>query len=233
VIDHFQQIYRAFAHEYQQMIAAEDADRNLANELNNLVGETCPRLLDLGSGTGRIPAYLANQAGQLVALDLHSAMLAEQRKIRSRQAGEWGLVQADMRSLPIAGRWAHATIAGWSIGHLRSWYAQDWRGQIGRVLAEMLRVTRPGGWLIILETLGTGSLAPAPPGPELAEYYDWLEQEYGFARQILSTDYQFASVEEAVEKTEFFFGPELARRIQANQWSRIPEWTGLWKRQAG
>ena len=40
------------------------------------------------------------------------------------------------------------------------------------------------------------------------------------------------TTEEAVARTEFFFGPELAARIRANGWARLPEWTGVWSRRA-
>ncbi len=84
--------------------------------------------------------------------------------------------------------------------------------------------------MIILETLTTGGLAAAPPSPELAEYYAWLEQAWGFSREVIATDYQFESVEQAVEYTEFFFGPKLAADIRARGWARLPEWTGVWSR---
>ena len=94
-------------------------------------------------------------------------------------------------------------------------------------LREMQRVTGPGGCLVILETLGTGCLKPTP-GKILAEYYRWLEQDWGFSSQVISTDYQFTSVDEAVNRTEFFFGPELVTKIHKEGWSRVPEWTGVW-----
>ena len=99
---------------------------------------------------------------------------------------------------------------------------------MGSILEEMERVVVPGGTLIILETLSTGSLAPAPPTPGLAEYYRWLETEWDYTRRTIQTDYQFTSVEEAVARTEFFFGPQMGSLIRENNWTRLPEWTGLW-----
>ncbi len=115
-----------------------------------------------------------------------------------------------MRQLPVLCRWADVVIAGWAIGHLRGWFTADWKRQIGRVLGEMHRAVASGGALIILETMTTGSLKPAPPTRELAEYYQWIEEDWGFSREVIQTDYQFSGVEEAVAYTEFFFGAELA-----------------------
>ena len=145
-------------------------------------------------------------------------------------AGAWPLAQADMRFLPFPSGWAEVVLAGWSIGHLRGWYADDWQAQIGSVLREMHRAAGPGGTLVIMETLTTGSLTPAPPSQELAEYYAWLEGEWGFQREAIPTDYQFESVDQAVAYTEFFFGEQLASDIRRNNWSRLPEWTGVWSK---
>jgi ubiquinone/menaquinone biosynthesis C-methylase UbiE len=228
-MDHFTHIYMHRAQEYHRMIVPEDADGNLLPALLRLGPLEGRRILDLGGGTGRIPLLLAPLHPQIVSLDLHRAMLLEQVHQRARIGGTWPLIQADMRHLPFPNGWADAAIAGWSIGHLRGWYSQDWQAQIGQILHEMQRAVRPGGMLIILETLTTGSLAPAPPSPQLAEYYAWLEGQWGFTREVIATDYQFTSVEQAVEHTEFFFGSKLAQEISAKGWARVPEWTGIWR----
>lgn len=215
------------------MIAAEDVDGNLGPAIERIVAPSGRRLLDLGTGTGRIPLLLHDRAAQLVGLDLHMGMLCENARQRRSVSGSWGLVQGDMRTLPFPGDWADVVIAGWAIGHLRSWFERDWRARIGSVLDEMHRVARPGGALIILETLSTGRLSPAPPTAELGEYFAWLEDEWGFERQEIQTDYQFPSVSAAVAHTEFFFGSELARSIRENGWTRLPEWTGVWGKIAG
>ncbi|MEM5774465.1 MAG: class I SAM-dependent methyltransferase, partial [Anaerolineaceae bacterium] len=154
--------------------------------------------------------------------------LLENRARREDTGGDWPLVQGDMRTLPFAAECADIAIAGWSIGHLRAWYADSWQVHIGAILREMERITKPGGAMIICETMSTGSLIPHPPTPQLAEYYNWLEKKHGFTLEIIPTDYKFASVEQAAEYTEFFFGSEMADQIRANNWSRLPEWTGIW-----
>lgn len=227
-MDHFIQIYQTQADAYHRVIAAEDTDGNLLPALQNITGLRGARILDLGTGTGRLPLLLHKLAAKIIALDLHWDMLREHRNQRHLQAGDWPLIAGDMRALPIPAATFDIVMAGWAIGHFTDWYAQDRQTQIGQVLDEMHRVVVPGGAIIILETLTTGSLTPAPPSPGLAAYYAWLENEWGFTRQEIRTDYQFASVEEAIAHTEFFFGSALSESIRANQWARLPEWTGVW-----
>ncbi|MCB0166046.1 MAG: class I SAM-dependent methyltransferase [Anaerolineae bacterium] len=230
--DHFIEIYTSQAGAYHRMIAPEDVDGNLLPAIETITSLRGKRILDLGTGSGRLPLLFGAQAGQVVGLDLHAAMLAEHQRRRKQRGGRWGLLQADMRRLPLPNGWAEVVIAGWAIGHLVGWYGDRWHSEVQQVLAEMQRLVAPGGALIILETLSTGSLIPRPPTDGLARYYDWLETDLGFKRQAIRTDYQFHSVDEAVARMAFFFGPELARTIRDQGWARVPEWTGVWGRLA-
>jgi ubiquinone/menaquinone biosynthesis C-methylase UbiE len=229
-MDHFEDIYAHRAAEYHQMIDAEDVDQQLLPTIERVTALRDKRVLDLGTGTGRLPLLIGGQAAHLIGLDLHRDMLEQNVAQRQLRRGRWEVVQGDMRYLPFPSGWADVVTAGWAIGHMRKWFAADWRAQIGRVLNEMHRVVTAGGALIVIETLSTGSLAPAPPNAEYAEYYDWLEREWGFDRQTIQTDYHFASVDQAVARTEFFFGPEIAARIREQGWARLPEWTGVWSK---
>ena len=159
------------------------------------------------------------------------AMLAVARRHTAHlPAARCALLGADVLALPVRAGWADVAIAGWALGHLRSWCADSWRKTIARALAEMDRALRPGGTLIVIETLGTGEERPRPPSPELAEYYAWLEGEQGMERLAIRTDYRFPDAAAAARATGFFFGGEFAARVQREGWSRIPECTGLWWR---
>ncbi len=118
--------------------------------------------------------------------------------------------------------------AGWALGHFCSWFPDNWRQEIDNALAAMSSVLKRDGAIVILETLTTGSLTPAPPTKTLGLYYDHLENEHGFIRTEIRTDYLFSSVDEAVELMEFFFGADLSLAIRKNGWVRVPEWTGVW-----
>jgi ubiquinone/menaquinone biosynthesis C-methylase UbiE len=140
----------------------------------------------------------------------------------------WQTIVCDNRAVAVAGERADVAIVGWSLGHFVSWYADSWREEIGQCLAEMRRLLRPGGTVIILETLGTNQLTPKPPSPGLAAYYQWLEQEQGFQSTWIRTDYQYPSVTEAVASVRFFFGEGMAEEIGQRQSAIVPECTGIW-----
>lgn len=230
-MDHFINIYHNEAPNYHRFINVEDVDGNLVKAIEALTPLAGKRLLDIGTGTGRMPLLLQGKGAHITGLDLHWGMLRQHAQERAAVNGSWDIAQADMRALPVATASADVVTVGWAMGHFNGWYPNDWQAQMTLALNEMERATASGGLILIFETLSTGSLTPAPPTPGLADYYAWLEAEHGFARQTLSTDYQFESVEQAVAYTEFFFGPELSGKIRANGWARLPEWTGLWSKQ--
>src|SRR5690349_3379504 len=98
-MDHFQAIYAARAAEYHRMIAAEDLDGRLLPAIERVASLRGKRVIDLGTGTGRLPLLIGGQAAQLVGLDLHRDMLRQHAILCQQQSGRWALVQGDMRSL--------------------------------------------------------------------------------------------------------------------------------------
>jgi ubiquinone/menaquinone biosynthesis C-methylase UbiE len=226
-MDHFQRIYQQEAEGYSRLMAGADVDGRLAAALHSLTPFSGKKWLDLGTGTGRIPAIVTGQVAQLIALDKHLAMLKEQLSSHSSTLSPH-LAQADMQALPLPSHNFDVVTAGWAIGHSRFWESANWQETIGQMVLEMRRVAAPGGLIIIIETMGTGVLSPAPPNKELAEYYTWLEAQWGFARQVIPIDYEYESVEDAAAIMGFFFGQEMGQRVRQNNWKRVPEWAGLW-----
>jgi ubiquinone/menaquinone biosynthesis C-methylase UbiE len=229
-MDHFKYIYANRAADYHHMIEAEDVDNNLIKTIQKITTTRNKRILDLGSGSGRIPILLTDEKSDIIALDLNFPMLIEQQFQQNRGRGNWPLIQGDMRFLPFLDNSQDIVIAGWAIAHLRSWYEIDWKKQISLIIEGMLRLTKPSGHIIIMETMTTGSLTPAPPTTELAELYDWFTSHWGLSQNIISTDYLFHNLEDAIKSTEFFFGPDMAELIKNNNWVRLPEWTGIWSK---
>ncbi len=251
--DQFIQVYRTRAAAYHALIVAEDVDGNLLPALRSVTPLEGKRILDLGSGSGRIPLLLRDIDCDIIAIDLHHAMLVEQAtqfsplreslSLRGEQLPKaterrgnllansahqlHPLIQADIRALPVPAATADVVMAGWAIGHFTGW-VRDWRPEAARCLTEMRRAAKPHGTLIIMETMGTGVQQAAPPNAALADYYAWLENEHGFRRHVIATDYDFGTVARAVELCGAFFGEEMTAQVRANGWSRVPEWTGIW-----
>ena len=227
-MDH-RDIYANHAAAYDRLVGAEDCDGALLPALRAVAPVEGRDVLEVGAGTGRITRLLAAAGARVVGFDRSPAMIeVARRHLETMGADTCRLGVADARHLPVPSGWADLAVAGWVFGHFRSWFPETWRDEVGQALGEMARALRPGGTLVVVETLGTGSEVPRPPTERLAEYFRWLEEERGFRRAEIRTDYRFAQVEEAAEVTGFFFGEEFAARVRREQWTRVPECTGVW-----
>lgn len=223
----YAQIYAEHAEEYDALVEAEDCDHHLLPALEQVAQLRGTDVLEVGVGTGRVTRLIAPLARRVVGIERSRAMLAVARRHLS-DSDNCSLFVGDAQALPIAAGWADVAIAGWVFGHFRYWLQAGWREAVASALAQMQRALKPGGKLVLIEALGTGSEKPEPPSPELAAYYAWLEHERGFIRRAIRTDYQFSTVEQAAEVAGFFFGEDFAKRVRAEHWKRIPECTGIW-----
>ncbi len=223
-------IYFHHADRYEDLIACED----YCSTLIRAIGEICPLegrdVVEFGAGTGRITRQMAPLARSIHAFDYSHPMLGvAQKKMDVLDLANWSISMGENRQMPVASRCADLALEGWSFGHLPSWYPNGWQRQASLALAEMERILRPGGAMILIETLGTGYEEPKTY-ENLSAFYRWLEEEKGFSANWIRTDYRFESVEQAVDLIGFFFGDELAEEIAEKQIEVVPECTGLWWR---
>lgn len=222
-------IYEQEAQKYHELISTQQSLLAYIEAIKDCKGLD---IVDVGAGTGRLAAVLAPKAQSIIALDASEAMLAVTAS-RLRQAGlaNWQTAAADNRRLPLADQSADLIVAGWSICYLCSSNVPDWRSNIRLVMNELARVLRPGGAIIIFETLGTGVETPSPPD-FLRGYYAALKQEYGFSHRAIRLDLAFDSIGQAEELTRFFFGDEVADKVVTNSWTTVPECAGIWWKHA-
>lgn len=223
----FLHIYNHQADQYEQMVACEDYQGNILLALQQIRPLNGLDVVEFGAGTGRVSNLILPLARSMLVCDGSAAMLAVASTKLKPSGFSLVLAVADNPNLPAASQCADLVIAGWSFGHIPSWYPQSWREELGRVVGEMKRLLRPGGTAVIIETLGTGQTTPQPPTERLAGYYRVLEEEYGFASTWIRTDYQFQSLVEAESLLTFFFGPEMIGRVDPQSFI-LPECTGLW-----
>lgn len=115
-------------------------------------------VLDLACGPGLVACAFARQAGQVIGLDLTPAML-EQAAKRQQEQGLTNLVwkQGDVQALSYADNSFSMVITRYSFHHLLD---------PQQTLAEMIRVCKPGGRVLVADV--------ALP-PEKSAAYDRLE----------------------------------------------------------
>jgi ArsR family transcriptional regulator len=130
--------------DWDEMRALDLPARAVEDELARLVAAGPPgRLLDIGTGTGRVLELLAPSVREALGVDASKAMLALAR-VRLGQAGlsHCGVRLADMYRLPLPdGTYDTAVLQ--MVLH----YAEDPAGAI----VEAARVLRPGGRLIVID----------------------------------------------------------------------------------
>ncbi|MGG3279907.1 methyltransferase domain-containing protein [Paenibacillus solani] len=220
------EIYDRQAKAYEAMVSKQPDLSDIIHGIRSYEGLD---VLDLGAGSGRISLLLAPDVKSLICTDISEPMLhiLDEKLSEAYDSRNWTTVVADHRSLPVDSSSVDLVVSGWSISYLANSGEADCHENLRLVMAELRRVLRPGGTMIILETMGTGTEKPNPPH-FLTDYYAGLEQEYGFNYRWIRTDYVFDLVEEAQRSTGFFFGQELTDKIRANQWSTVPECAGIW-----
>ncbi len=224
--DHFQNIYATEADQYHRMIGAEDAFGELRDRLSGIAAAGAT-FVDIGTGTGRLAIQLSREGKRVHGVDVAADMLRVAATALAGTEGDWLLSRGDARDLPIADGWADAALAGWVFGHFTEFNPEQWEDDLDTAVVEMERVVKPGGTLVIIDTLGTAVAEPAAPTPALADYHRRVER-MGFERSVLRTDYEFASVAESVELLDWFFGlGDWARRHNNPS---VPEFTGWWER---
>ena len=225
------EIYERYADQYDELVSAEDYERNLDAALKQITKWRGKSVFEAGTGTGRVTRIYIGEARKALCCDRSAHMLDFAKKRLSSASPKITYLIAENVELPAPAD-ADIFIEGWSFGH--SVVASA--GHVPEVAALLVdnadQTLKRGGCTIFIETMGTNVDAPAAPHPALAEFYRLLEHEHGFAARTIRTDYRFASVEEAATVCGFFFGDQMGTSVRERGSAIVPEWTGIWNRTA-
>jgi ubiquinone/menaquinone biosynthesis C-methylase UbiE len=111
------------------------------------------RALDVGCGPGHTALALAPRAASVLGIDLSEAMLEQARRLAAeRGIGNVLFRRADVERLPFADASFDVVASRQSAHHY---------GDVRAALAELARVLRPGGRLLVLDTV-----APEDPASD-------------------------------------------------------------------
>jgi SAM-dependent methyltransferase len=136
------------------------SDADILKQIRHAARLNGGRVLDVACGPGLVALDLAPSADHVTGLDLTPAMLEQARQLQRRSGLTnltWDLGRAD--ALPYSDGPFDAVVTRFSFHHL-----SDPAG----ALAEMIRVCRPGGRLVVCDVYTTT--------PEQASEYDRLER---------------------------------------------------------
>jgi SAM-dependent methyltransferase len=117
------------------------------------------RLLDSGCGPGLVSIYLAEFVAEVIGVDLTPAMVElAAESARKSSISNVNFLEGNMTMLPFPDDHFDVSVSRYAFHHLEN---------PRKAFAEMLRVTRPGGKIIVLDVT---------PEPEKRENYDRFER---------------------------------------------------------
>lgn len=160
--------------DWDEMRALDLPAEAVEGSLLALVPENAGRLIDIGTGTGRVLELLGPRVEEGLGVDASKSMLALARARLSRAAiGHCSVRLADMYRLPLAD-------GGFGIAVLQMvlHYAEE----PARALAEAARVLQPGGQLIVVDlgahkqSEAASRLAHRWPGFDHGSMHRWLTE---------------------------------------------------------
>lgn len=155
--------YRKLVHVYD---CCEIVASGIRKEIARFAGTAPKQVLDVACGTGSQARILAGSGHTVCGIDLTRAMLERAIK-KCNRYGQAFFIEGDASRMPFRGESFDISVVSLAIHEIPAETAL-------KVLAEMKRVTRPGGHIIIIELNKKKGLF----GNILYTFLRWIEPPY-------------------------------------------------------
>jgi ubiquinone/menaquinone biosynthesis C-methylase UbiE len=142
--------YNTVAEDYAEAFAGDLLQLPLDRQVLDTFVERIPAkesVLDLGCGPGQVGQYVAERGPRVVGMDLAQEMLLVARP----RIGIGRLACGDMRAIPFRSGSFSGVVAFYSVHNLP-------RSELGTALAEIHRILKPSGTLVVTTHLGEGEV---------------------------------------------------------------------------
>ena len=222
------EIYDSYADDYDRLVRYEDYKENLKKFLLKEIDWKDKIVFEAGIGTGRITEMYIHLAKQVIGADRAEHMLEKAERNLHSFPQKIQFVKMENDKLVFERDDFDIFIEGWSFGHTYLDDPKKTRFWLNR-LFERLKITmKSGGTVIFIETLGTCVDAPGDSIEVLNQFYSMIENDFGFLRKTLQTDYKFTDLDDTEIITGFFFGDEMAQKVRKLGSPIVKEYTGIW-----
>ncbi len=168
-------------------------------------------VLDIGAGNGFTASALSNAQRTVIPMEPDPNMIDRSKGLL------WA--RGTAQSIPFHDHAFSAAYSTWAF--FLPGVAERPQG-----LAEVIRVTQPGGLIVIVDNAGDDGLCALSPRT-IAEPDGRWYTERGFERTIIETSYRFDSVPEAQALMAFYFGKDIGLSVKSDEISyRVAVYTG-------
>jgi hypothetical protein len=222
------EIYKKYATEYDKLVEAEDYQNNIKQHLLNHINWDQKVVYEAGIGTGRLSKIYIDQIQLLYGFDREAHMLEKCEINLYNYSEKVILAIGNNENLPEIENKADIFIEGWSFGHTVVENNENIQRTTEILINNINRNTTDNSKKIIIETLGTNVEQVKNINTDLQEFYRLIEEEYGYNKTIINTDYKFNDYKEAAQIMGFFFGEEMKNKIIDRRNEIVPEYTGIW-----